>query len=44
MGRRNQQKDFTALMAMYADDAVSMPDDSPILSGKAAIEERLKKI
>ena len=37
------KKDFTALMAMYADDAVSMPDDSPILSGKAAIEERLKK-
>jgi uncharacterized protein (TIGR02246 family) len=31
-------KDINALMAMYADDAVSMPDGAPILRGKAAIQ------
>lgn len=33
-------KDTKALMAMYADDAVSMPDGEPTLSGKAAIEKK----
>lgn len=33
-------KDLDALMAMYADDAVSMPDNAPILSGKAAIRKQ----
>ncbi len=31
-------RDINALMALYADDAVSMPDDAPILAGKAAIQ------
>ena len=31
-------KDINALMAMYADDAVSMPDGAPTLRGKAAIQ------
>ncbi|GAB2792688.1 hypothetical protein GCM10027275_42020 [Rhabdobacter roseus] len=30
-------KDIDALMALYADDAVSMPDGAPALTGKAAI-------
>ncbi len=33
-------KDISALMAMYADDAVSMPDGEPTLSGKAAIQKK----
>jgi ketosteroid isomerase-like protein len=33
-------KDVNALMAMYADDAVSMPDGEPMLSGKAAIQKK----
>lgn len=33
-------KDINALMAMYADDAVSMPDGEPMLSGKAAIQKK----
>lgn len=33
-------KDINALMALYADDAVSMPDGAPILSGKAAIQKQ----
>ena len=33
-------KDIKALMAMYADDAVSMPDGEPMLSGKAAIQKK----
>jgi len=33
-------KDIKTLMAMYADDAVSMPDGAPILSGKAAIQKQ----
>lgn len=37
------KKDLTALMAMYADDAVSMPDGAPAISGKAAIQERQEK-
>lgn len=32
-------KDIDALMAMYADDAVSMPDNAPSLKGKAAIRK-----
>ena len=33
-------KDVNALMAMYADDAVSMPDGEPMLTGKAAIQKK----
>jgi ketosteroid isomerase-like protein len=33
-------KDINALMAMYADDAVSMPDGEPMLNGKAAIRKK----
>ena len=33
-------KDINALMAMYADDAVSMPDGEPMISGKAAIQKK----
>lgn len=33
-------KDSKTLMAMYADDAVSMPDGEPMLSGKAAIQKK----
>ena len=33
-------KDSKTLMAMYADDAVSMPDGEPMLTGKAAIQKK----
>lgn len=33
-------KDINALMAMYADDAVSMPDGEPMLAGKDAIRKK----
>ncbi|HSN61245.1 MAG TPA: nuclear transport factor 2 family protein [Ferruginibacter sp.] len=33
-------KDINALMALYADDAVSMPDGGPMLNGKAAIQKK----
>ena len=33
-------KDVKALMAMYAEDAVSMPDGEPMLTGKAAIQKK----
>ena len=33
-------KDINALMAMYADTAVSMPDGEPMLNGKAAIQKK----
>lgn len=36
-------KDLNALMAMYTDDAVSMPDGQPANSGKAAIQKYLEK-
>lgn len=32
-------KDVKALMALYADDVVSMPDGAPMLSGKAAVQK-----
>ena len=32
-------KDIKAMMALYADDAVSMADGAPTLSGKAAIQK-----
>jgi uncharacterized protein (TIGR02246 family) len=32
-------KDIDALMAMYADDAISMPPGAPTLTGKAAIKK-----
>ena len=35
-------KDINALMAMYAEDAVSMPDGEPMVSGKAAIQKKLE--
>lgn len=37
------KKDLAGLMAMYADDALSMPDGAPTLTGKAAIQERQAK-
>lgn len=37
------KRDLAGLMAMYADDAVSMPDGAPTLTGKAAIQERQAK-
>lgn len=33
-------KDINALMALYADDAVSMPEGEPMLTGKAAIQKK----
>ncbi len=33
-------RDLNALMAMYADDAVSMPDNAPMLAGKDAIRKQ----
>jgi len=33
-------KDINALMALYADDAISMPDGEPMISGKAAIQKK----
>ena len=35
-------KDVNALMAMYAEDAVIMPDGEPMVSGKAAIQKKLE--
>ncbi len=32
-------KNITAIMALYADDAISMPNDAPTLTGKAAIKK-----
>jgi uncharacterized protein (TIGR02246 family) len=37
------KKDLTGLMAMYADDAISMPDGAPTLNGKVAIQEKQEK-
>ena len=37
------KKDVNALMALYADDAVSMPDGEPTVSGKAAIKAKQEK-
>ena len=36
-------KDVDALMAMYAEDAISMPYDAPMLKGKAAIKAQQEK-
>ncbi|MEP7254182.1 MAG: nuclear transport factor 2 family protein [Ferruginibacter sp.] len=33
-------KDGKALMALYSEDAISMPDGEPMLSGKAAIQKK----
>ena len=35
-------KDVNALMALYAEDAVSMPDGEPMVTGKAAIQKKQK--
>lgn len=35
--------DITSLMALYSDDAVSMPDGKPTLKGKAAIQANQEK-
>lgn len=35
-------KDLKTLASMYADDAVSMPDDEPMLMGKAAIQKKME--
>lgn len=32
-------KDVTTILSLYADDAISMPDDAPALIGKAAIQK-----
>jgi uncharacterized protein (TIGR02246 family) len=32
-------KDATTILSLYADDAISMPDDAPALIGKAAIQK-----
>jgi uncharacterized protein (TIGR02246 family) len=37
------KKDLAGLMAMYADDAISMPDGAPTLTGKVAIQEKQEK-
>ena len=37
------KKDVNALMALYADDATSMQDGAPTLTGKAAIQAQLEK-
>jgi len=36
-------KDLDGLMAMYSDDAISMPDGEPMLKGKAAIRAHTEK-
>ncbi len=36
-------KDINALMAMYAEDAQSMQDGAPTLSGKSAIQQQQEK-
>ncbi|MFM2364262.1 MAG: hypothetical protein RLZZ316_3164 [Bacteroidota bacterium] len=35
-------KDATTILSLYADDAISMPDDAPALMGKAAIQKDVK--
>ncbi len=35
-------KDFETLLALYTDDAISMPDGAPSVSGKAAIKARME--
>ena len=35
-------KDIKTLAAMYADDAISMPDGEPMLTGKAAIQKKME--
>lgn len=37
------KKDINALMALYADDAISMQDGGPALKGKAAIRAQQEK-
>jgi len=37
------KKDLAGLMAMYADDAISMPDGAPTLTGKVAIQKEQEK-
>ncbi len=37
------KKDINALMALYAEDATSMQDGAPTLSGKAAIQAQQEK-
>lgn len=34
-----KKKDVSAVMSIYADDAISMPNNAPTLMGKAAIQE-----
>jgi uncharacterized protein (TIGR02246 family) len=36
--------DAAAVAALFADDAVSMPDHEPALEGKAAIEKRMQEV
>lgn len=37
------KKDMAALMSLYADDAISMQNDGPVLKGKAAIQSQQDK-
>jgi ketosteroid isomerase-like protein len=37
------KKDVNALVALYSDDAVSMQDGAPTLTGKAAIQAQIEK-
>lgn len=39
--KADNEDDVDALMAMYADDAVTMPDNEPMVSGKEAIRARM---
>lgn len=40
---RFNAKDADALMSYYADDAIDMPNNEPSISGKTAIQARLKE-
>jgi ketosteroid isomerase-like protein len=37
------KKDVNALVSLYSDDAISMQDGGPVLTGKAAIQAQIEK-
>ena len=37
-------KDAATIMAFYAEDAISMPDDKPVIVGKAAIQKDIEEM
>lgn len=41
-GEAQSTKDINTLMSFYADDAISMPDGAPTLSGKEAIKTAME--